>query len=209
MTIWEILIIAIGLAADAFAVSLCKGLSSKQSYLKTGVVCGIWFGAFQGLMPLFGWLLGSTVAAYIDAYKAYISFAVLAFLGGKMIVEAIKDLREGKGCECECCSDDSTSCSIETQKDSSLAPAIMIAMAVATSIDALAVGVTFGFMPDVNIWFAVAFIGVITFTLSAIGVKIGNVFGCKFKAKAELAGGVILILMGLKILLEHLEIINF
>ena len=203
MSIWEILIIAIGLAADAFAVSLCKGLSSKQSYLKTGIVCGIWFGAFQGLMPLFGWLLGSTVAAYIDAYKAYISFAVLAFLGGKMIVEAVKDLREGKGCECECCSDDSTSCSIENKKDDSLAPAIMIAMAVATSIDALAVGFDFA-VRDVSIVLAVSVIGVVTAICCFIGSIVGAKIGSKFKTPAEIAGGAILVAMGLKFLIEGL-----
>ena len=203
MTIWEILIIGIGLAADAFAVSLCKGLSSKQNYLKTGFVCGIWFGVFQGLMPLLGWLLGSTVAAYIDAYKAYISFVLLAFLGGKMVVEAVKDLKEGKGCECECCSDDATTCSVDTEKDSSLAPAIMIAMAVATSIDALAVGFDFA-VRDVNILLAVSIIGVVTFVCCFIGSAVGAKIGSKYKTPAEIAGGVILVGMGLKFLIEGL-----
>ena len=203
MSIWEVLIIGIGLAADAFAVSLCKGLSSKQNYLKTGLVCGLWFGIFQGLMPLLGWLLGSTVASYIDAYKAYISFILLAFLGGKMIVEAVKDLREGKGCECECCSDDATACSIESGKDSSLAPAIMIAMAVATSIDALAVGFDFA-VRDVNILLAISVIGVVTFICCFIGSAVGAKIGSKFKTPAEIAGGSILIAMGLKFLIEGL-----
>ena len=206
MTIWEILIIGIGLAADAFAVSLCKGLSSKQNYLKTGLVCGIWFGVFQGLMPLLGWLLGSTVAAYIDAYKAYISFVLLAFLGGKMVVEAVKDLKEGKGCECECCSDDATTCSVDTEKDSSLAPAIMIAMAVATSIDALAVGFDFA-VRDVNILLAVSIIGVVTFVCCFIGSAVGAKIGSKFKTPAEIAGGSILIAMGLKFLIEGLIVL--
>ena len=203
MSIWEVLIIGIGLAADAFAVSLCKGLSSKQNYLKTGLVCGLWFGVFQGLMPLLGWLLGSTVASYIDAYKAYISFILLAFLGGKMIVEAVKDLREGKGCECECCSDEMTACSIESGKDSSLAPAIMIAMAVATSIDALAVGFDFA-VRDVNILLAISIIGVVTFICCFIGSAVGAKIGSKFKTPAEIAGGSILIAMGLKFLIEGL-----
>ena len=203
MSIWEILIIGIGLAADAFAVSLCKGLSSKQSYLKTGLVCGVWFGVFQGLMPLAGWLLGSTVAAYIDAYKSYISFILLAFLGGKMIVEAVKDLREGKGCECECCSEDSTVCSVEGGKDNSLAPAVMIAMAVATSIDALAVGFDFA-VRDVNILLAISIIGIVTFICCFIGSAVGAKIGSKFKTPAEIAGGSILVAMGLKFLIEGL-----
>lgn len=201
MSIWEIFIIAIGLAADAFAVSLCKGLSSKQSYLKTGLICGAWFGIFQGLMPLLGWILGSTVASYIDAYKSYISFILLAFLGGKMIVEAVKDLREGKGCECERCSDDA--CSIEQGKDSSLAPTIMIAMAVATSIDALAVGFDFA-VRDVNILLAISIIGAVTFICCFIGSAVGAKIGSKFKTPAEIAGGSILIAMGLKFLIEGL-----
>ncbi len=203
MSIWEVLIIGIGLAVDAFAVSLCKGLSSKQNYLKTGLVCGLWFGVFQGLMPLLGWLLGSTVASYIDAYKAYISFILLAFLGGKMIVEAVKDLREGKGCECESCSDEMAACSIESGKDSSLAPAIMIAMAVATSIDALAVGFDFA-VRDVNILLAISVIGVVTFICCFIGSAVGAKIGSKFKTPAEIAGGSILIAMGLKFLIEGL-----
>ena len=204
MSGWEILIIGIGLAADAFAVSLCKGLSSKQSYLKTGLICGAWFGIFQGLMPLLGWLLGSTVASYIDAYKAYISFVLLAFLGGKMVVEAVKDLREGKaGCECESCSDNATACSIDSGKDSSLAPAIMIAMAVATSIDALAVGFDFA-VRDVNILVAISIIGVVTFICCFIGSAVGAKIGSKFKTAAEIAGGSILIAMGLKFLIEGL-----
>ena len=203
MSIWEVLIIGIGLAADAFAVSLCKGLSSKQNYLKTGLVCGLWFGIFQGLMPLLGWLLGSTVASYIDAYKSYISFILLAFLGGKMIVEAVKDLREGKGCECECCSKDGDSCSIDGEKDSSLAPAVMIAMAVATSIDALAVGFDFA-VRDVNILLAISIIGIVTFICCFIGSAVGAKIGSKFKTPAEIAGGSILVAMGLKFLIEGL-----
>ena len=204
MSFLEILIIGIGLAADAFAVSLCKGLSSKQSYLKTGLVCGAWFGIFQGLMPLLGWLLGSTVAAYIDAYKAYISFVLLAFLGGKMIIEAVKDLKEGKGCDCEC---DETSGVCEVGgKDNSLAPAIMVTMAIATSIDALAVGFDFA-VRDVNILLAVAMIGIVTFACCFIGSIVGAKLGSKYKSPAEIAGGCILVAMGLKFLIEGLIVL--
>ena len=201
MSIWEILIISVGLAGDAFAVSLCKGLSSKQSYLKTGLVCGAWFGIFQGLMPLLGWLLGSTVASYIDAYKAYISFILLAFLGGKMIIEAVKDLKEYRGFDCACDEINGT-CSV-AGKDNSLAPAIMVTMAIATSIDALAVGFDFA-VRDVNILLAVSMIGIVTFVCCFIGSIVGAKLGSKYKSPAEIAGGCILVAMGLKFLIEGL-----
>jgi len=189
MSTLELFIIAVGLSMDAFAVAVCKGLSVKELKLKHMLIVGLYFGAFQGLMPLGGYFLGKQFEAYITKFDHWIAFVLLALIGANMIREAIGGEAE------ECCD--------------SFGVKAMVPMAVATSIDALAVGVTFGFMPDVNIWFAVAFIGVITFTLSALGVKIGNVFGAKFKSKAELAGGIILILMGIKILLEHLGIINF
>ena len=189
MTTLELFIIAVGLSMDAFAVAICKGLSVKELRPKHMLIVGLYFGAFQGLMPLGGYFLGKQFEEYITKFDHWIAFVLLALIGGNMIREALGDEAEDCGC--------------------SFGVKAMVPMAVATSIDALAVGVTFGFMPDVNIWFAVLFIGVITFTLSAIGVKIGNVFGAKFKSKAELAGGVILILMGIKILLEHLGIINF
>ena len=189
MSTLELFIIAVGLSMDAFAVAVCKGLSVKSLKLRHMLIVGLYFGAFQGLMPLAGYFLGKQFEAYITKFDHWIAFVLLAIIGANMIREAISGEAE------ECCD--------------SFGVKAMVPMAVATSIDALAVGVTFGFMPDVNIWFAVAFIGIITFTLSAVGVKIGNVFGAKFKAKAELAGGVILILMGIKILLEHLGIINF
>ena len=189
MSTLELFIIAVGLSMDAFAVAVCKGLSVKELKLKHMLIVGLYFGAFQGLMPLGGYFLGKQFEAYITKFDHWIAFVLLAIIGANMIHEAIGGEAE------ECCD--------------SFGVKAMVPMAVATSIDALAVGVTFGFMPDVNIWFAVAFIGVITFTLSALGVKIGNVFGAKFKSKAELAGGIILILMGIKILLEHLGIINF
>ena len=189
MTILELFIIAVGLSMDAFAVAVCKGLAVKKAGIKQMALAGLWFGGFQGLMPLIGYFLGTTFEAYITKFDHWIAFVLLALIGANMIREAVSGEAE------ECCD--------------SFCVKAMIPMAVATSIDALAVGVTFGFMPDVNITPAVIFIGVITFTLSAIGVKIGNVFGAKFKSKAELAGGIILILMGAKILLEHLGIINF
>ena len=189
MSTLELFIIAVGLSMDAFAVAVCKGLSVKDLKPKHMLIVGLYFGAFQGLMPLGGYFLGKQFETYITKFDHWIAFVLLAIIGANMIREAVGGEAE------ECCD--------------SFGVKAMVPMAVATSIDALAVGVTFGFMPDVNIWFAVAFIGIITFTLSAIGVKIGNVFGAKFKSKAELAGGIILILMGIKILLEHLEIINF
>ncbi|MBQ8403551.1 MAG: manganese efflux pump [Clostridia bacterium] len=189
MSTFELFIIAVGLSMDAFAVAICKGLSVKSLKPRHMLIVGLYFGAFQGLMPLAGYFLGKQFEEYITKFDHWIAFVLLCVIGGNMIREAIKG-------EAEECGD-------------SFGVKAMLPMAVATSIDALAVGVTFGFMPDVNIWFAIIFIGVITFALSAIGVKIGNVFGAKFKAKAELTGGIILIAMGIKILLEHLGIINF
>ena len=189
MSTLELFIIAVGLSMDAFAVAICKGLSVKQLKPRHMLIVGIYFGAFQGLMPLAGYFLGKQFEEYITSFDHWIAFVLLCIIGGNMIREALQGEAE------ECCD--------------SFGVKAMLPMAIATSIDALAVGVTFGFMPNVNIWFAIIFIGVITFTLSAIGVKIGNVFGAKFKSKAELAGGIILILMGIKILLEHLGIINF
>ena len=192
MTLFELFVIAVGLSMDAFAVAICKGLSVKSLKLRHMLIVGLYFGAFQGLMPLAGYFLGKQFQNYIIAFDHWIAFVLLCIIGGNMIREAIK----GDECECEC------------DCDCSFGLRAMLPMAIATSIDALATGVMFGLMPDVNISFAVLFIGVITFVLSAIGVKIGNVFGAKFKSKAELAGGIILILMGAKILIEHLEIIE-
>ena len=192
MTLFELFVIAVGLSMDAFAVAICKGLSVKTLKFRHMLIVGLYFGAFQGLMPLAGYFLGRQFQDYIIAFDHWIAFVLLCIIGGNMIREAIK----GDECECEC------------ECDCSFGVKAMLPMAIATSIDALATGVMFGLMPDVNISFAVLFIGVITFVLSAIGVKIGNVFGAKFKSKAELAGGIILILMGAKILIEHLEIIE-
>lgn len=193
MTLLELFIIAVGLSMDAFAVAICKGLAVKKAGIKQMALAGLWFGGFQGLMPFIGYLLGSTFETYITRIDHWIAFVLLGIIGGNMIKEALsKD-------DDDCCDG----------KAGSMAVKEMFTLAVATSIDALAVGVTFALLPEVNIGAAVGFIGIITFILSAIGIKIGNVFGMKFKSKAELAGGIILILMGLKILLEHLGVINF
>lgn len=189
MSTLELFIIAIGLSMDAFAVAICKGLSVKKLSPKHMIIVGLYFGLFQGMMPLAGYFLGKQFESYITAFDHWIAFVLLALIGANMIREALgKDEEE--------CND-------------SFGIKAMLPMAIATSIDALAIGVTFGFMPDVNIVPAVSFIAVITFTLSAVGVKIGNVFGAKYKSKAEFVGGAILILMGIKILLEHLGVINF
>lgn len=194
MGLLELFIIAVGLSMDAFAVAVCKGLSVYNLKSKHMLITGLWFGGFQGLMPLIGYLFGSTFEKYITPVDHWVAFVLLGIIGINMIKESFE-----KNDECDC----------ENSSDNPFAVKTMFIMAVATSIDALAVGVTFALLPEVNITAAVLFIGIITFTLSCLGIKIGNVFGAKFKNKAELAGGVILILMGTKILLEHLGIINF
>lgn len=187
MSLWELFIIAVGLSMDAFAVSICKGLSVQRVSLRHAACAGAWFGGFQALMPLLGWLLGSQFRTLIESFDHWIAFALLAFLGINMI-------REAKSEEETC--------------DSSFAWKTMLTMAVATSIDALAVGVTFAFL-QVSILPAVIFIGVTTFVLSALGVRLGSVFGQKYETAAQIFGGIILILMGIKILLEHLGILTF
>lgn len=189
MSISELLLIAVGLSMDAFAVSICKGLATKKVGVKHMLIVGLWFGGFQALMPLIGYFLGSTFEEYITRFDHWVAFVLLALIGGNMIREALSGEEE--------------------KANDSLGVREMLILAVATSIDALAVGVTFALLPGVNIAAAVSFIGVITFVISAAGIKVGNVFGAKCKSKAELAGGVILILIGLKILLEHLGVINF
>lgn len=188
MGLLELFIVAVGLAMDAFAVAVCKGLAIRTLKVRQALLVGLWFGLFQGLMPLIGYLLGYNFAGLIESVDHWIAFVLLAIIGGNMIHESIR------GDE-ECC-------------DPSLAFGVMLMLAVATSIDALAVGVTFAFL-GVDIKAAVLFIGVITFAISAVGVKIGNHFGAKYKSKAELFGGVVLVLIGLKILLEHLGVISF
>lgn len=189
MGLGALLLLAVGLSMDAFAVSVCKGLSMKKATLKAGMTCGLWFGGFQALMPLIGYFLGQTFAGAIQAIDHWIAFGLLAVIGANMLKEAFG------GCdECE-------------EQDADLSPRKMFPMAVATSIDALAVGISLAMAGDVNIWLAIALIGVITCLLSAVGVKIGNVFGSRFEKAAQIAGGVILILLGVKILLEHLGIL--
>ena len=188
MRFWEILFIGVGLSMDAFAVSVCKGLSTRELRWKHFLLVGAWFGGFQALMPALGYLLGSSFERYVAAFDHWVAFVLLAIIGGNMIKEALS--------------------SEEEKTDSSFAVKTMFVMAVATSIDALAVGITFGVLSGVRILPAVLLIGVTTFLLSMLGLKVGNVFGLRYKAKAELAGGVILILIGLKILLEHLGVLT-
>lgn len=192
MGIIELFLIAVGLSMDAFAVSVCKGLAMKQCTFRKAGIVGLYFGGFQALMPLAGYLLGVQFKDAITSVDHWIAFILLAIIGGSMIKEARQD-----DCGNDCCGPGDESLDFKT----------MIGLAVATSIDALAVGVTFAFL-YVNIVPAVIFIGVITFTISAVGVKIGNVFGTKYQSKAEFVGGVILILIGCKILLEHLGILG-
>ena len=185
MGLIELFLIAVGLSMDAFAVSICKGLSVRKARPAHMLCVGVYFGGFQALMPTLGYLLGTQFASLIASIDHWIAFVLLAFIGGNMVREALSH-------EEECL-------------DASFSVKTMIPLAVATSIDALATGVTFAFL-RVNIVPAVLFIGLTTFVLSALGLKIGNVFGAKYKARAELFGGVVLILMGCKILLEHLGV---
>ena len=186
----ELFLLAVGLSMDAFAVSVCKGLSVKKAGLKESAICGGWFGGFQGLMPLIGYLLASLFAKAIVSFDHWVAFGLLVIIGINMLKEAFG------GEECECC-DKNADFSVKT----------MFVMAVATSIDALAVGISLAMAGNVNIWVAVLLIGVTTFLLSGLGVKIGNIFGNKFEKKAQIAGGVILIGLGVKILLEHLGVL--
>lgn len=186
MGILELLLLSVGLAMDAFAVSICKGLAMDKVTIGRACIPGLWFGGFQGLMPLIGWFLGSRFASYITAVDHWIAFILLVVIGGNMIREAVNDEEE--------------------EADSSLGFKTMLGMAIATSIDALAVGVTFAFL-NVSVLPAVSTIAVVTFVISACGVAIGGVFGARFQTKAQIFGGVILVLLGLKILLEGLGIL--
>ena len=184
MSLPSLFILAIGLSMDAFSVAVCKGLATPKITVKKAATVGLWFGGFQALMPAIGYLVGYRFQDSITAIDHWIAFILLLIIGGNMIKEAFSKKDEPADC--------------------SLAFKEMFLMAVATSIDALAVGVTFAFLPKIPIVPAVAFIGITTFFLSALGMKIGNVFGTKYKSRAEFAGGVILILIGAKILIEHL-----
>ena len=183
MGLIELFLIAVGLSMDAFAVSVCKGLAMPKCTFKKAAIVGLWFGGFQALMPAIGYVLGAQFQEAIASIDHWIAFVLLALIGGNMIHEALDNDEE--------------------EADASLDVKTMFLLAVATSIDALALGITFAFL-KVNIIPAVCFIGIVTFIISFAGVKIGNVFGVRYKNKAEIVGGVILILLGLKILLEHL-----
>ena len=186
MGIWELFAIAVGLSADAFAVSVCKGLSAPKIKIRNMLTAGLYFGGFQALMPLIGFWLGSSFEEFITSIDHWIAFGLLGLIGINMIKESFEKAEE---------------------VDASFSVGAMLPLAVATSIDALAVGITFAFL-KVNIVYAVSFIGTITFILSGVGIWLGHKFGAKYKSKAELAGGIILVLMGIKILLEHLGYIQ-
>ena len=190
MSYFEILMIGVGLSADACAAAICQGLCMKKASIKNILVIGLFFGGFQALMPLIGYFLGNQFESYIVSIDHWVAFALLGFIGGKMLLDVIKG------------EDEELSCDIEYKLDIKE----IAVLAVATSIDALAVGISMAFL-HVNIISAVSTIGVTTFILASIGVLIGNKFGVKYKDKATLAGGIILILIGTKILLEHLGII--
>lgn len=186
MGIAELILTAIGLAMDAFAVSICKGLRMKRLHLGQTLIIGLYFGIFQALMPVLGWLLGKSFSRYIQAFDHWIAFVLLAFIGGKMLWDSLHEK--------------------ETDSDATadtLSHRELLMLAIATSIDALAVGIAFACL-DTNIWYAASVIGMITFLLSMIGVMIGKRFGSCFQQKAGIIGGVVLIFIGVKILLEHL-----
>lgn len=186
MGILELFLIAVGLSMDAFAVSVCKGLSLGKINWKHMCIAGLWFGGFQGLMPLIGYFFCGLFTDFINSFSYWIAFGLLLLIGGNMIKEALsKD---------------------EEEVDASMTVKSMFVLAIATSIDALAVGVSFACMKVQSVW-AMLFIGVITFALSAVGVKVGSIFGAKYKSKAEFAGGLVLVIIGVKILLEGLGII--
>lgn len=188
MSLLTLFITAVGLSMDAFAVAICKGLAMKKLSWKKALIIGLWFGGFQALMPTIGYLLGTRFESYVTAIDHWIAFVLLALIGANMVKESFSKEEE------------SSNDAVDFKT--------MFLLAIATSIDALAVGVTYAFL-QVRIVPAVSFIGVITFTLSIVGVKIGNVFGLKYKSKAELTGGILLIVMGIKILLEHLGLLNW
>ena len=192
MGILALLLLGVGVSMDAFAVSICKGLAMRKATVKGCMTCGIWFGGFQALMPTIGFFLGTLFAEAIQAIDHWVAFILLAIIGVNMLKEFFEQEEE-----CCCCEEHNADLSVKT----------MFIMAVATSIDALAVGISLAMAGNVNIWLAAIVIGLCTFGFSAAGVKIGNVFGSRFEKKAQLAGGMILILLGVKILLEHLGIL--
>lgn len=189
MGIFELLLLSIGLGMDAFAVSVCKGISMKKMDWKKACIVGLYFGGFQALMPVIGYFLGTSFQFIITNIDHWVAFVLLGIIGGKMIQEAFQKDKD------------------EEEYSSDVSVKTMLILSVATSIDALAVGITFAFL-NVNLLLAITFIGLITFVLSVVGTKIGNRFGDKYKGKAEFIGGIILILIGFKILFEHLGIIS-
>ena len=191
MGLGALLLLALGVSMDAFAVSICKGLAMKKATLKASLTCGIWFGGFQAIMPLIGFFLGTLFADAIQAVDHWVAFILLGIIGINMLKEAFGK-EEDCGCQGEC-----ADLSVKT----------MFVLAIATSIDALAVGISLAMAGNVNIFTAVLLIGCFTCGMSAIGVKVGNVFGSRFEKKAQAAGGIILILLGTKILLEHLGVL--
>ncbi len=189
----ELLLIGVGLAMDAFAVAVCKGLAMQKVKKGQALLIGFFFGGFQALMPFIGWLLGTRFQNYITSFDHWIAFILLGFIGGKMIYEALQPAEE----ECGCVAKEQRKLDIKE----------LFVLAIATSIDALAVGITFAFL-NYPIAEAVCIIGIATFLISVSGVYVGNFFGARYKKKAELAGGTILVLIGTKILLEHLGILG-
>lgn len=194
MGISEICLLGIGLSMDAFAVSICKGLQMRTFKWKQALWMGVFFGGFQALMPLIGWLLGALFATYIMRYSHWIAFILLAFIGGKMLLESVRQKKDATEAVAGCPD------KVDFRE--------LFLLALATSIDALAVGVTFSMMPDVNIFLAILLIGFITLVISMIGVKIGNLFGDRFEKQAGILGGCILVAIGVKILLEGLGILG-
>ncbi len=207
----ELFLIAVGLSMDAFAVSVCKGLCMKRLNMRQALVIALFFGGFQGLMPLLGWALGTQFERNITPVDHWIAFGLLALIGGKMLWDAFHE--EDSPCVCgrdcaTCQRRGGADCDDpEAARQAPIAPPLdyreLVMLAIATSIDALAVGITFAFL-GVNIWVAIAIIGVTTFVLSLVGVVVGNQFGSRFEKPATIAGGIVLILIGLKILIEHL-----
>lgn len=191
MGFWELFLLAVGLSMDAFAVAICKGLAMKKATLKASCICGGWFGGFQALMPLLGFFLGKIFAQAIKAVDHWVAFGLLCIIGINMLKDVFSK-------DCDSCEQSNADLSVKT----------MFVLAVATSIDALAVGISLAMAGNVNIYLAITLIGLTTFVLSALGVKIGNVFGSRFEKKAQFVGGVILILLGVKILLEHAGILG-
>lgn len=188
MALWEVILLAIALAMDAFSAAICKGLTLQKMDYKKALLVGLYFGLFQGLMPLIGYFVGSAFSIYIESFDHWIAFALLVFIGINMIKESFS----------------------KEEHDGDFSFKALIVLAIATSIDSLTVGVSFSVTkPLIGIYISVLIIGVVTFVLSTLGVKIGNVFGSRFKQPAEITGGIILILIGIKILLEHLGVISF